>query len=1101
MSTTSHRVLQYLLIIALTVVVAGGGYWYWKQAHAAGTVSTNRPSFEAPLTTDLNLTAGQGIATYSRADGADRRATVTDFEGRIIPVKQNEARFDGARRVENLLSYTEDFSNAWWSKFALSTVAGKSDPVGGTAATRFTSTGANGYMQGTFANTTAGRTYRYSLWVRNTGAMPASVLRMVLTTDIGTIASEQYNNSAVGSGWTRYSIVGTTQASATWIKVQFGGGSFFSTGMELDLAFPMFEEVTGQTNQNPSEYVSTNVKTAFPYHGAGVDGVKYFDTQNGNTIASNVVTEATGVAIPSATLRGYLAEGNRTNLLLRSEELDNASWLLTGNNATVSANATVAPGGQSVAEKLVEDTATGRHQIYQNYTLTAADYTVSIYAKAGERTRFEIYIPGTNLKGVGFDLSSVATFATTVAGVSAPTSSSIVSVGNGWYRCQMTWTAVAEATNIRFALNNGTTADSYGGTAGNGLSLWGAQLEQATFASSYIPTTTVSVARNTDNLTFPSSGNMPTNNFVIAYDMMLPAVDTVSFFNGVYSSYDTNNKVQPYYYGAAGGSLQFTKRIAGTYYLASKSGAFVAGTSYRIAGRVSSTSGVDVFVGGSKGTGNANTTNAVIGSTIAIGGNSSIIKNVRLWKKTLSDTELQKMTSVTDAVATSAVKETTLKNTPNDTGLVGYWSFDDGSGTTAEDFSPSGTNTGTLTNGPTWVDGKLGKALSFDGISTYVSLGNPGNSPLNVGTSDFTIASWIKTTDGGGQRCIVSSTGSSRGVRFGLTGGHPYYLIGDGTTYRESSIGSAVVNDGNWHHLVIVFSRTSSTATAYVDGMSSGVDSFSASIGSANSGSTKVIGAMAAGTGLINGTIDDVRIYNRALSQAEITALYGTTKALVNVNQNSQLTSGLVGLWSFNGQDVSGVTAYDRSGSGNNGTLTNGPTVYPGKVGQALSLNGTNSYIVVPTSASLGANFFRGSNWTISMWVNPQLTGNANQELFMGVWHEPRIYLNSPGGFLQFAGFISSVYTTLIPSTANVFSANTWVHVAIVSNGTNYLLYKNGAQVNSSAYQQIDGGATQFRLAADGSGNGAFNGKIDEVRIYNRALSAAEVTALYNLGK
>ena len=114
MTTTRSRIIQYGVIILITATV-GGGYWYWKNVQAAQTVTDNRPSFEAPLTHDLNLSAGQGIATYSRADGADRRATVTDFEGRIIPVKQNEARFEGARRVENLFSYSNDFSNAAWT--------------------------------------------------------------------------------------------------------------------------------------------------------------------------------------------------------------------------------------------------------------------------------------------------------------------------------------------------------------------------------------------------------------------------------------------------------------------------------------------------------------------------------------------------------------------------------------------------------------------------------------------------------------------------------------------------------------------------------------------------------------------------------------------------------------------------------------------------------------------------------------------------------------------------------------------------------------------------------------------------------------------------
>ena len=65
-----------------------------------------------------------------------------------------------------------------------------------------------------------------------------------------------------------------------------------------------------------------------------------------------------------------------------------------------------------------------------------------------------------------------------------------------------------------------------------------------------------------------------------------------------------------------------------------------------------------------------------------------------------------------DRQAKAAVTEKSFDTT----GLIGYWSFDEGLGSTAEDFSPTGSNTGTLTNSPTWVNGKVGKALSFDGV-------------------------------------------------------------------------------------------------------------------------------------------------------------------------------------------------------------------------------------------------------------------------------------------------------------------------------------------------------------------------------------------------
>src|SRR5690606_20679208 len=110
-----------------------------------------------------------------------------------------------------------------------------------------------------------------------------------------------------------------------------------------------------------------------------------------------------------------------------------------------------------------------------------------------------------------------------------------------------------------------------------------------------------------------------------------------------------------------------------------------------------------------------------------------------------------------------------------------------------------------------------------------------------------------------------------------------------------------------------------------------------------------------------NGVIDEPRIYNRALSADEVKNLYDLgTPQTVNASQNSSMTSGLVGEWSFNGADISGTTAYDRSGSGNNGTLTNGPTPTFGKVGQALSFDGTDDYISVADPASGVLDFGTG---------------------------------------------------------------------------------------------------------------------------------------------
>ena len=98
--------------------------------------------------------------------------------------------------------------------------------------------------------------------------------------------------------------------------------------------------------------------------------------------------------------------------------------------------------------------------------------------------------------------------------------------------------------------------------------------------------------------------------------------------------------------------------------------------------------------------------------------------------------------------------------------------------------------------------------------------------------------------------------------------------------------------------------------------------------------------------------------------------------AKINSSQNSKLTNGLVGMWSFNGPDMSGVTAYDRSGQGNNGTLTNGPSRVAGKIGQALSFDGVNDYVSIGNSATL-QNLPDAGPFSVAFWVRNRSAGNA----------------------------------------------------------------------------------------------------------------------------
>jgi hypothetical protein len=187
-----------------------------------------------------------------------------------------------------------------------------------------------------------------------------------------------------------------------------------------------------------------------------------------------------------------LIEQSSTNLLTYSQDFSNASWTKSQSSITTTAN--IAPDGTQTAQVLVEATTGVIHYVGYPITTSAGSNTLSVYAKAYGRSKFELAATTDNY-GLTFDLSAGTTSAPTYVGLTA--TGTITSVGNGWYRCTMTWTATASATALRIVLNNGSTT-SYTGNGYSGVYLWGAQLEALAFATSYIPTTTAQVTRAKD---------------------------------------------------------------------------------------------------------------------------------------------------------------------------------------------------------------------------------------------------------------------------------------------------------------------------------------------------------------------------------------------------------------------------------------------------------------------------------------------------------------------------------------------------------------------------------------------------------------------------
>ncbi|MFA6109945.1 MAG: LamG domain-containing protein [Candidatus Latescibacterota bacterium] len=825
----------------------------------ATTIGSDGASFQADLKSTLDLQAGVGVPTFTRAT----IATVADFEGLIKTVKSGEARFEGARRVENLISNSEAFDN--WGVTTTSVVSNVDiAPDGTLTADRITFPSGCSNIYNT--RTLSPGTYVLSVYAK-TDSMSNFILQAFNTTD----GSRTSSVMTTTSNWKRFKwTITVTNTETVFVYLSNSCayvGSILAWGYQV-------ENVTGQANQNPSEYLSTNVKTSAPYHGANVDGVKYFTTYNGNTTASNVVTEAVGAAIPDATLHGYVAEGARTNLVLQSGAFDNASWLKS--NVTATADATVAPSGASTADTLTENTSANVVHFVSpsNYTGSAQTMSYSFYAKANGITRLEI-ISSSDVLGIGFNLTTGTVVpGTYVAGQGTGT---IVNVGNDWYRCTFTWAYTGVATSLRIVLHNGTSV-TYTGDGTSGIYLWGAQLEAGSFASSYIPTTTASVTRNADVLRYPLLGSNQggsmyfesnlTNKSIGGFEGFLSwssATDLTNYFGIVHHS---NTKL--YLANAVGGVSQGSVGFGANY----TNGSRKVAVSFK-------TDSLKYYESGALIQTDTSATIPTNLALVSVGMRSDsvqlygAIRNVRLWKKALSDGQLTELTSADADVSAGAVKKTTVNVNQNDkltNGLVGLWSFNgkDISGATAYDRSGQ-NNHGTLTGGVTKTIGKVGQALSFDGVDDYV---NTVPASGLAGSATFTVSFWAKPVSTVSNKMAVAIRNEQSNVTlFGIYPADNVTGAGARVFWNNASIidENGVERAGSWHHYLFV-SRSSTNHELYVDGQSVGTSAISRAL--PNPLSNITIGAWYPTNQHFNGALDEVRIYNRALSATEVSSLY-----------------------------------------------------------------------------------------------------------------------------------------------------------------------------------------------------------------------------------
>ncbi len=441
--------------------------------------------------------------------------------------------------------------------------------------------------------------------------------------------------------------------------------------------------------------------------------------------------------------------------------------------------------------------------------------------------------------------------------------------------------------------------------------------------------------------------------------------------------------------------------------------------------------------------------------------------------------------------APRTVHAAVISKMPSSLGLVGYWKLDEGNGTIAGDSSGLGNN-GSLVNSPTWTTGKRGGAMLFSNPAhngSFVSVPNFDYGVMRQGseTASWTLSIWARQTPGnGGENVLIGRDGCNGGI-YTYNGGYAFAIKTDACWTNSQSIYATPTNMDAWHHLVAVYN--SRAMTFYVDGVSAGTATFSATMNAY--ATTLGIGAGGGSYYAFNGALDDARVYNRALSGSEVTALYqsGAVK-MISGAKPSQI-SGLIGWWDAadadqvkSGSDCTGTVANggsigclkDKSASGNNMTQ---PTVGSRPTYQLNIKNGNAVVRMASQTLYTSTNFPA----PVTVIYAAHHTGGLNGRMLSGVSNNWLLgYWGGGKRQAYFEGWVSAAGSPSSDTGWNTYSA------VIPGSGQNTLVYENGSQVFSN-----QGGVTGPNgLTLDGEYSEFSNGETGEVLVYNRALTDAE---------
>ena len=488
-------------------------------------------------------------------------------------------------------------------------------------------------------------------------------------------------------------------------------------------------------------------------------------------------------------------------------------------------------------------------------------------------------------------------------------------------------------------------------------------------------------------------------------------------------------------------------------------------------------------------------------------------------------TEIGALTTAPSApISSSTLEPTGTEVVPS--GLLGHWRLDETTGTDALDSSgnvyngiyynmASGAATGTS-------EGVVATSMAFDGSDDYMRVST------TFDLAEFTVCGWFMPDEGADDNALISKfEDTSNGWWVEYVDGELLVKDDIGSPGSDDPLYQTAIPQTQWTHFCAGINSNPNNFL-YINGTLIGDSDTPSGSWDSITSDRIYIAQRGNGSKYVDGRLDDIRLYNRALTASEVQQVYAArdgfrfnekTRAPEYFDGNgwdsmrmgfAEVPYGLVGHWRMD--ETSGTTVTDASANSNNGTMQGSMSAASdsavGAVKTSLSFDGVDDRISVADNAALEMT----DDFSVSFWVKQDVNTGAKQKVMMKR-HTVEPYLsweffigasNEMAFQLANTASNSGVGTSYFYVGSNPLTEGRWYHVVGVKDGGELTLYLNGAEEEWYANEPYTGTIVDtdndLLMGATTSSSEFFMGALDDVRIYTRALTFADVQDLYAMG-